>query len=215
MNLMTEHDHNLDSRTRSLISQAQKGDQEALAALYRVYAARLKSAVKKRLSSKLRNKMESVDLVQSVWKDALGDMKGFEYRGPDSFFHWLLTRLTHKIQDKGRYFATAKRDAGKEERLVREDTETPGIPPLPSQDPTPSEVAMAGEDLGRFMGLLDRLPELQRQALILRMKEELTFEKIGEIMKRSADAVRKLYSRGMIGLGELILDEKRTREEDD
>lgn len=211
---MTDHDDKLDSKTRDLVSLARVGDKDSMAALYRIYAARLQGAVKKRLGPKLRKKMESVDLVQSVWKDVLDDMQGFEYRGADSFYHWLLTRLTHKIQDKGRYFAAEMRDPDKEGRLVRDDTESPGISPPPSPDPTPSKVAMAGEDLGRFMGLLDRLPESQRQAIVLRMRDELTFEKIGEIMNKSADAVRKLYSRGMIRMGELISEAKRDRETD-
>jgi len=215
MYLMNEDNDTLDRKIRNLLSLAQKGDKDAMAALYHIYSSRMQSAVKKRLGSKLRNRMESVDIVQSVWKDALPDMKEFEYRGPDSFFHWLLTRLTHKIQDKGRYFATEMRDAKKEERLVRDDTETPGVTSPPSQDPTPSEVAMADEDRSRFMKLLEHLPGPQRQALILRMREELTFEKIGAIMNRSADAVRKLYGRGMMRMGELILDAKAKSTEDD
>lgn len=215
MLLTTEHHNSFDSRIRSLLSQARTGDQDAVAALYRLHTARLKSAVNKRLGSKLRDKMESVDLVQSVWKDALGDINEFEYRGPDSFFHWLLTRLNHKIQDKGRYFTTEMRDPGKEERLVRENTESPGITPPPSEDPTPSEVAMAGEDLDRVMALLDRLPEPQRQVLVFRMRDELTFERIGEIINKSADAVRKLFTRGMMRLGDLILEAKLNKIEVD
>jgi len=215
MHPMSDQSDDLNCQTRDLLSQAKAGDQAAMADLYRLYAERLQGAVKMRLGRRLRDRMESVDLVQSVWKDVLGDMDGFEYRGPDSFFRWLLTRLVHKIQDKGRYFASGKRDIGRETRLVNDDSVTPGAPPPPSDDPTPSEAAMQDEDLDRFIRLLDRIPDPQRKALVLRMRDEMTFEQIGKIMNKSAEAVRKLYSRGLMRISDFILDERNKEKEED
>lgn len=213
MHPMNDQSDDLNNKTMVLLSQAKKGDVDAMAALYGLYADRLKGAVKIRLGMKLRDRMESVDLVQSVWKDVLSDMSGFDYRGPDSFFRWLLTRLVHKIQDKGRYFSTGKRDIGKEKRLVGDDSESPGVPAPAAADPTPSKIAMQDEDLDRFIRLLDRIPDPQRRALVLRMRDELTFEQIGKIMDKSADAVRKLYSRGLMRISNLIIEERRTGNE--
>jgi len=193
---------------KRLVIQASEGDGEAVNALYRLYEARLRAAVKRKLGDKLRAKMEPVDLVQSVWKDCLSDMEGFKYKGDDSFFQWLLLRIIRKIQDKGRYFAAHKRDLDKE-RVFFADTKSRGIPPPAASDPSPSQAAMADEDLNRLMQLLDQLPDPQRRALVLRLRDNLEFEAIGRVMGKSPGAVRKLYGRALKRIHEL----KRPSEE--
>jgi RNA polymerase sigma-70 factor (ECF subfamily) len=199
-------DDDLYAKTTSLVAKAKEGDQEAVSALYRLYEFRLKKAVKKKLGSKLRGRLETMDLVQSVRKDVLLDVKAFDYRGPDSFFHWLLTCIIRKIQDKGRYFSAGKRDLDKEQRI-----HTGGV--LPGEHeaggPSPSQAAIADEHLERLMRLLDKLPELQRKALVLRMRDEMEFDEIGKRMGKSPEAVRKLYSRAMKRIGDLMYKEKK------
>ena len=190
--------------TGDLVDRAREGDAEALGALYRMYEKRLEIAVRRRMSLRMRGRMEPSDLIQSVWKDALKDVADFDYRGPDSFFRWMLSRIIHKIQDKGRYLAAGKRDLDRERPLARPEDSGGEAAALPSRDPTPSRVAMNGEDLNRLLGFLDRLPDAQRQALVLRMRDDLEFQRIGEIMGRSADAVRKLYARAVKRVGELM-----------
>jgi RNA polymerase sigma-70 factor (ECF subfamily) len=187
---------------KTLVIKASRGDADAINTLYRLYEVRLKAAVKRKLGDKLKAKMEPADLVQSVWKDCLSDMEGFTYKGDDSFFQWLLLRILRKIQDKGRYFAAHKRDLDKE-RVFFADTKSRGVPPPAAADPTPSQVAMADEDLNRLMKLLDQLPDPQRQALVLRLRDNLEFEAIARIMDKTPGAVRKLYGRALKRIHEL------------
>lgn len=203
----TRHEADFYAQTTDLVGRAKRGDPDAISDLYRLYEGRLKGAVKRKLGDKLRGRMETMDLVQSVWKDVLSDMQGFQYQGPDSFFRWLLTRIIRKIQDKGRYFAAGKRDQEKEKRF-RVGERTGDAPEPPAADPSPSQVAITDEDLNRLMSLLDQLPDNQRQALVLRMKDQMEFDDIGKIMGRSPDAARKLYTRAMKRIGELMLREK-------
>lgn len=187
---------------KALVINASRGDADAINTLYRLYERRLRAAVKRKLGDKLKAKMEPTDLVQSVWKDCLSDMEGFKYRGDDSFFQWLLLRIIRKIQDKGRYFAAHKRDLDKE-RVFFADTRSRGMPPPAASDPTPSQVAMADEDLNQLMHLLDQLPDPQRQALVLRLRDNLEFEAIARIMDKTPGAVRKLYGRALKRIHEL------------
>ena len=50
------------------------------------------------------------------------------------------------------------------------------------------------EALGRA---LDRLPEEYRRVVVLRFEEGRSFEEIGRLTDRSADAARKVWSRAM------------------
>jgi len=206
---MCHQDKDDNSKTRHLITNAISGDPLAISALYDLYKKRLEGAVHARLGRKLRSKMETIDLVQSVWKDALVDIDEFEYRGPDSFFHWMLNSVFRKIKDKGRYFSAERRDPGRERRILPDKTTTEGSRPPPAKDPTPSQAAITEEEKEQLLRLLAEIPELQQKAVILKTREKLKFEEIGKALGKSTEAARKLYSRGMKLLQERIERENR------
>jgi RNA polymerase sigma-70 factor, ECF subfamily len=204
---MSESDNKMsgDDRTLNMVARARDGDQEAVNDLYRLYAERLRGAVNRNLGGRLRAKMESDDLIQSVWKDVLSDMKDFDYRGSDSFFKWLSFRILRKIADKGRFFAAGRRDMKRE---TPGDGDSPGQAAARSTgDPSPSQAAVAGEELNRLMRLLGHLPDPQRQALVLRTRDNMRFEEIAKVMGRSAGAVRQLHNRALIKVNELMRKE--------
>ncbi len=193
---------NRDDRTLNMVARAREGDQEAVNDLYRLYAERLRGTVKRNLCDRLRSKIESEDLIQSVWKDVLSDMKDFDYKGSDSFFKWLSFRILRKITDKGRYFAAGRRDVKRE---IPGDVDSPGHAAARSAgDPSPSQAAMADEELNRLMRLLGHLPDPLRQALVLRTRDNMRFEEIAKVMGRSAGAVRQLHHRALIKVNELM-----------
>lgn len=186
----------LNERTQRLLAKAKEGDPEAFTSLYRLYAERFEDAVRKKVGNRLKARVETDDLIQSVWKDLIPDIRCFEYRGPDSFFRWFSLKLKRKIQDKGKYFARKKRDAEKEVDIEQRA--------VPAMDPTPSEAAMRRENIDLLMGLLDHLPDPQRQTLVFRLRDNMEFDEIAKAMDRSVDAVRKLYTRALQRIHELV-----------
>ncbi len=200
---MGENQENLGKKTQQLVARAKDGDADAVNDLYVLYEKRLKGAARKKLGPRLRAKMETVDLIQSVWKDCLSDMDGFEYRGPDSFVHWLLSRLTRKVQGKGRFFSAEKRDPEREKRIAGKNTRSRGAHLPPAPDPTPSMAAIKNEKLERLMRLLDHLPDPQRLVLVLRMRDKKEWDEIAKTMDRTPAAARKLYSRALVRVQEL------------
>jgi RNA polymerase sigma factor (sigma-70 family) len=56
---------------------------------------------------------------------------------------------------------------------------------------------MAHEQAEAVQRLLDRLPEDYRQVLRWRYQEGRSIEEIGQLMNRSANAVRKLWARAV------------------
>jgi RNA polymerase sigma-70 factor (ECF subfamily) len=201
---MDDAKQDMNEQTRKLVVRAQEGDQDAFASLYRLYANRLEKAIRRNLGSKLKARMESDDLIQSAWKDLLPDLKRFEYQGPDSFFRWFSLKVIRKIRDKGKYFARGKRNAGREVRIGGEDEKPDGLPSLPSPDPTPSQAAMRRENIDQLMGLLDHLPDLQRQTLVFRLRDNMEFDEIAEALQKTPDAARKIYDRALNRINELI-----------
>ena len=52
------------------------------------------------------------------------------------------------------------------------------------------------------MAALGRIPEDYRRVVVWHQYDRLTFEEIGERLGRSAEAIRKLWSRALIRLTE-------------
>ncbi|MEW6746360.1 MAG: sigma-70 family RNA polymerase sigma factor [Planctomycetota bacterium] len=186
-----------NDRTLDLVNRARLGDDEAFEALYRLYESRLAEAVHRQIGIALRSEMETADVIQSVWKDVLSDMQGFEYRGQDSFLRWLLIRTIRKIQDKGRYFAAQKRTP------LHEGTasEAGAHGPLPSDplstDPSPSRAAIQEEELECLMRVLGRLADEQRRIVIWHLRDGVPLKEIGRRLGRPAGTVRQIYRRAL------------------
>jgi RNA polymerase sigma-70 factor (ECF subfamily) len=63
--------------------------------------------------------------------------------------------------------------------------------------PTPSDEAIEREEDEALQRALSRLPEDYRRVILLRHHEGRSLEEIGQLMQRSAEAVRKLWARAI------------------
>jgi len=187
-----------------LVERAMRGDAEAIGSLYRIYEHEMIATAHDQLGHTLDGLMESVDLVQSTWKDVLDDIRGFEYRGPESFSRWLRVCLVNKIREKGRYFAAEKRDVRREQEIAPDAVRPEEAEGRIAKDPTPSEVAMGKEELHRLLLLLDRFEEPQRRVLILRMRDGMEYAEIAKTIGKSVEATRKMHGRALKKLVGLV-----------
>ena len=111
----------MSDETLNLIERAQQGDTAALNDLYTRYAERILAVIRMRLGPKLRRKMESCDVAQSVLLASFRDFNKFEYRGEGAFLHWLSRIAENRIRDKDDFFTAAKRDVRRENPLMRDE----------------------------------------------------------------------------------------------
>ena len=201
---MADDKNDLNARTSRLLAHARDGSQGAIQALYVLYQERLQGAIRKQVGPKLRARMETVDLVQSVWKDCLADVADFDYRGPDSFFRWLAVRVLRKIQDKGRYWEADKRNPDREQPIVDPGSSDVGVPPPPARDASPDDLAMAEESRLRLVRALQQLPEPQRRIVILRLRDGKSFQEIAALVGKTEAAVLKAHARAMARVRDLM-----------
>lgn len=193
---------NLDSETQSLIVAAKLGNEEALNNLFARYQSRILRIVRFRLSPGLRHKLglQSMDVVQEVFMYAFQHLKDFEPKSQGHFLNWLSKKVEHYICDRLDYVSRAKREAPGGEISIDQEitpaTET-GQMQLQIKDDgtTPSQFAVIKEREQLLDSLLELLEPEQKELIIHRNLEELTFKEIGEIYGKSEDAVRKQYCR--------------------
>lgn len=190
--------------TVTLLRRWHAGDQQALAALLERHLAWIHEHVRMRLGPALRQKAESMDLVQDALVDVLRWGPKFTI-SDDLQFRALLARIVENaIRDQAEHFGAQKRAAAKERGL-------PGDSVLDLDPPRgavtrPSEAAVRQEGAVRIQLALKLLDPEDRQVILLRQEQELSFAAIGELLSISEDAARFRFNRALPRLAKRVQD---------
>jgi len=189
---------NADHDAGQWLAQAQAGSRDALGQALEACRGYLLLVADRELSPDLKAKGGASDLVQETFIEAQKDFARFQGKSDAEFLAWLRCLLQHRLANFARrYRKTQKRGLGREVALAPGDSSSSGTDNLAGDTPTPSRQAMAREQVEALERVLARLPADYRQVIALRYQDELSFEEVGRIMQRSADAVRKLWWRAL------------------
>ncbi|NES27589.1 sigma-70 family RNA polymerase sigma factor [Micromonospora terminaliae] len=117
-------------------------------------------------------------------------------------------RALPRYRDQGAPFAAfvygiaAHKVADAQRSAVRDAAVTPTDAPVdrPDAAPGPEQQAVASDLARRLSALLDRLPDAQREIILLRVAAGLSAEEVGGIVGMSAAAVRMAQSRALARL---------------
>jgi RNA polymerase sigma-70 factor (ECF subfamily) len=77
------------------------------------------------------------------------------------------------------------------------------------KQPAPEEKVDAGDEAGRVQAALATLPDDEREIVVLREVEGLTFREVTEVTGLSRDAIRWRLARGLERLRDALLQERR------
>jgi RNA polymerase sigma-70 factor (ECF subfamily) len=159
---------------RNLVAAAQ-ADPERFLELYDRYFHRVWAYVIRRA----RNRAEAEDVTSEVFRRALENLGGYEWRGAP-FFAWLLRIAANILADR---WQKTGRESG---------------------DPPPET---AGPDIdleqrAMLFQLIDRLPEAQRRVIELRYMEERSLLEVADVLGKTEGAVKQLQRRALEHLRE-------------
>jgi len=120
-----------------LLVQLCQGDSAAAGQLFLAFEPYLRKAVRRHLTGPLRAKLDSADVLQSVWADVLRGFReaGWRFTDADHLRGFLYVATRNRLIDRARRHARA---------LAREEPLAAGAP-VASPQPRPSEVAQAGD----------------------------------------------------------------------
>ena len=175
--------------------------------LVEAHLGALRAFVRLRLGESLRQRETSLDLVQSVVREALEDLKGFEYRGETSFRQWLLRRAESKIRDRARFWRRDRRAAEREvsgDGTGHDGGEADDLGQQLATFFTPSRHAAAREELERVERAFLSLPEDWRRVILMARVLGLSHEEIGVELGRTPLATRTLLCRALARLTTLL-----------
>jgi RNA polymerase sigma-70 factor (ECF subfamily) len=158
------------------------------------------------LGPRVRSKLDPSDVVQQTLLKAHQARDQFRGREPAELAAWLRRILARTLADILRDLGRARRDVDLERSLeaaVEESSVRLGQL-LAADQPSPSQQAIRNEQVVRLAEALGRLPEAQREALVLKHCEGWSLAEVGAHLGRSPAAVASLLRRGLKQLrGEL------------
>ena len=180
------------------LNDARAGSSEAFGKLFDVCHGYLLLVARGEFDCELQAKGGASDVVQDTFLEAQRDFGAFHGTTEKELLAWLRRLLLNNLSNFSRDFRqTAKRSVRREVPLGDPGNGSMAAGTLPADSLSPSEHAMAGEQRAALERVLERLPADYRQIIRLRYEEERPFVEIAEIMKRSPNAVRKLWVRAM------------------
>jgi RNA polymerase sigma-70 factor (ECF subfamily) len=152
-------------------------------------------------------RIDPSDLVQQTLLEAYQKRNQFRGRDDAARGAWLRTILARNMADAIRAQGRQKRDISRVQSLEAElGTSSARLGSwLAAEQPTPSEHAVRHEQAVILANALARLPDAQREALLLHYWQGFSLVEIAGQLDRTTDAVAGLLKRGLKHL-RLLLD---------
>lgn len=171
-----------------LILRCQTGDEDAYRELVGRFGPRILYYLRKLLARADR----ADDLAQEVWLDVLRQLPRLHDAG--AFTAWLY-RIAH-----GKAMLEARRDG-------RAPATTPDVDQIADNE----ETSFSLEDAARIHSALDRLEPSQREVLVLRFLEELSYEEISHIVGCPLGTIRSRIHYAKAALQRLLEQDQDLR----
>jgi len=208
----------LEPDTVALISAGKEGDERALNTLFARYHKKVLRIVRQRLTSGQRERLrvQSMDIVQEVFLHALKKLPDFEPTSEGSFIHWLSQIFMNVIRDRLDFVSAEKRASESECSLDQTIAGTSGhaylrdLIAIEGTSPTQYVLKRAIEEA--VDDLLLELDEADKELIIQRKLEGLTFGEMASFAGKSEDAIRKQFNRSFKKLV-LLAENKRVFQE--
>ena len=190
-----------------LIDRLKSGDREALAAFIDERKPQLLVFIEKRMSDKLKKKVEASDVLQELTVASLNSLDEIELGDRDPF-SWLCQQAERRIIDTHRHHFGAQKRAAHSEVGIHaplSGTDEGQLADLLSASMTSASRAFSNQQKEfHMLAALDELPEDAREALRLRYLEGLPSKEIAERIGKSDGATRVLLSRSLSKLQEML-----------
>jgi RNA polymerase sigma-70 factor (ECF subfamily) len=194
------------AETDRLLRRAQAGDRRAFEELFACYRPYLQQVIAVRLDSKLRTRLDPSDIVQEAQADAYRRLPDFLERQPMPFRLWLQkTAYERLLKLRDQHIGAARRSVKREVRLPdRSSLVLAGR--LLGAGSTPSQHLSRKEIAQRINQALAKMAEADREILLMRHHEDLSYDEISSLLEIDAAAARKRYGRALLRLQNLLTE---------
>lgn len=179
----------------------QAGDREALDRLLAEELPWLERVAERRIGPRLRAREEAADLVQMTAYELLRYARRAVVPDRRRFRGLLVRILENVIRGEADRLGALKRDVAREHSLPADNDLQQARGATSGSEHRPSRAAQRAEDKALVDRGLEALAPPEREILLLREREGLSFEQIGQRCGISSEAARKRHTRALVRLG--------------
>ena len=193
--------------TGQLVRRAQAGDTMAQQELLTRHRNRLKKMIAVFLDPRLSPRVDASDILQETLARAAMRLPDYSPGHAGGFYAWLRQMARDRIIDEHR------RHIGAEKRSIKREQQPRYLSPastafladqLVSQDTSPSVRARNSERRQEMIAALDRLPDAQREVMLMRYVEHLSITDISYVLSLSKAAVKSRLWRGLEKMQQIL-----------
>jgi RNA polymerase sigma-70 factor, ECF subfamily len=178
--------------TVELILKVQEGDETACEILVNRYWRRLKQFAHSRLPRYLRSITDTDDIVQDALVKTFRRLRHFDCRHSGALLAYLRQAVLNRIVDEVR--SASRRGAS----VAVTDSQV-------AQTPSPLARVLGKESAARYRAALLRLRVRDRQLVVLRLQQGLSYEAIAQQLQIvSPEAARTACARAMLRLASAV-----------
>jgi len=189
--------------TLKLLEQIRQGS-PAFDDLFARHRQSLEQVIALRFDPSLRSRVDPSDVVQEAHMEAYRRLPDFLARGPMPFHLWLRKMAQERlIMMRRRHMDASRRAVGQELPLPNRSSVTLGQQLLASGK-SPSQLVTQKELAGRVRQAIGNLPHGDREILLMRTYEGLSYDEISCVLEIEPAAARKRYGRALIRLQRLL-----------
>lgn len=193
------------SATKRLLDEAAAGDRGAFDDLFARHQGFLHGFIELRLDRRLRTRVDPSDLVQETQLQAYRKLDDYIERRPMPFKLWLQKTAYERLHKARRRHLRAQRRSVERETPLPDRSSRILARQIIAED-GPSQ-RLSREELIRGVGeAVAQLGEIDREILMMRSFEGLSYDEIACILEIEPAAARKRYGRALLRLRKILDD---------
>jgi RNA polymerase sigma-70 factor (ECF subfamily) len=183
----------MEKTDQQLISDYLSGDENALSEIIGRYLKPIFSFIY-RLTS---NPQDAQDITQETFIKAWRNLK--KYKTGESFRTWIFTIAHNTAIDwlrKKRNLVFSDFENSKGENFLEENIADTSL--------LPDEIIIQNENKQLIEDALSKLPPTYKEVIILHYMNELTFDEIGQVLKKPLNTVKSQHRRALLALKNIL-----------
>ncbi len=189
--------------TRRLLQRIRDGDEAAREELFDRHRDQIRRTIELRMAPRLRQRLDVSDMIQVTQLEAFRYLADYLRRRPMPFRLWLRKTAQRRMWDAWRRHTAAKR-TGRAELALPEDSSVQLAGRLVDPGESPSEHADKAEQIQRVNRAMGRLPEADREILLMRVYEGLSNQEVAAVLGMNKEAASKRHARALVRLQKLV-----------
>jgi RNA polymerase sigma-70 factor (ECF subfamily) len=192
---------------RQLLERARTGDRQAVDELFARHRPLLHELVRLRMDPRLRPRVDPSDVIQEAQLEAARRLDSYLERPALPFRLWLRQITCDRLIMLRRRHADAERRALDREIPLPEGSSLALAHELWASGSSPSQRLSRREVIRRVGQALTKLPDADRELLMMRNFEGLSYADISHVLGIDSAAARKRYGRALLRLRTHLFDD--------